>query len=203
MATTNPQKMFERDLVSLQAFYPEDKEIKTIVRICDLRSSGWRFWKSPFATTMKVGAKNLLVKYPSKMSLMDIVPSDVYHYASPISLVFRTKILAVVEGHLMMWGDDDKLRAFESYDRLPEGQMAQVPVPYDIYGWRRVCPLSVSLDSLRKLVRFERTGLTHDLNRTYASVVCTLPPTTESLQFLQQSNEELCQNRLRTLIEVF
>lgn len=174
-----------KELVSLQAYFSEDQEIRTIFKICDLRPDGWRRWESPFGSFAQVHK----IKISVRKIQNNIIPNDIYWNTHPKDLIFNTKIGAIAEDHLLMWGEDEYLRVF-NYD-------------VTIDDWRRVCPLNVSFDSLRKIVKFEKQNLTHDETQTYATVIWRFPPTTESLQYLNRSDKELCQTRLQILIEAF
>lgn len=178
-------KLFNRHLVSLQAYLYDDSELKTLIQICDLHPDSWKVWKCPFGMCLKPSRKRLYAR-PSK----PIKHIDIYAYASPNILVYSSKIIAYLDDHLALWGDDEKLRVF-SYDEDIDS------------SWRRVSALKLPLESIRKLIRFDRSGLTHDPDGAYGSMLCRLPPTNESFKYLQTSNEGICQNRLTSLIAVF
>lgn len=184
---TTQRKTYNKSLVNIQACFYDDKEIKTIVKICDLHPVNWRRWVSPLGLTLLI--KDKTIKISTKKSVDNLISSDIYLHAKIDYLMFKTKILSYYDGYLMLWGDDDLLRTFRYSS--------------DICDWERVCPLEISLDIIRRLVRFQKKDLTHDDELPYNWLACQIPVTTESYQYLQRKNKEICQHRLQTLIEGF
>lgn len=122
-------------IVNVQAFYPEDKEIVSIINICKLyhEKTNWKIWSDGFGNALDIDKLKIIddnrLHYP-----------DLYYKASPQQIVSISNVWMVAENNetIYVWflGKDNRLRFLIKNDK-----------------WINSVPLLSGLSTLRMFVR--------------------------------------------------
>lgn len=175
-----------KELVSLQAFVPEDEEIVQIIKACDLHpKDNWKRWFGTDGSYIKIRKnKNITGGYTADKN---ISTTDIYYLSSLSSLseISKSALLITTEdnSYALFMGHDERLRL-----RRKNNEKEWVSYP----------PLSLPLKDLRTLIKNKNI-------ESYTQVKCAgpesaqgwvtaWPPTSEFLK------EIVWNNQLKTLI---
>jgi hypothetical protein len=155
--TSNKQK-----LASLVAYLPNDKEISTLVKICNLQPvDNWRVWNSAYGSELKAQASKAI-----SLKLYDnLQRPDLFQNRDLKEIVQLSKVVSWKFERLAIWCHDDILRVYVRQDR-----------------WVRVCPLSFGIDHIRQLIQFENVEPVEDFFQGTEDGFISWWPLSDSLQ---------------------
>lgn len=118
---TQPES-FEKSIISLRAFLPDDQEIENIIRLCHLRPTiSWKHWTDHLGHTLSIlENRKVIILKDHPLSPSEKIITDIYHKAPPNKIAANSShaIIAFAEGDkqsyhaAFIWflGKDNKLR---------------------------------------------------------------------------------------------
>ena len=109
---------YEKSIVSVKAFLPDDDEIIKIIEICDLQplKDDWKDWVDSSGFNLHIKKDHSAYIYQSIPSKQNIVVKDI-HFKAPIRGISDNSKLALIcfcgeydACHIWFLGNDDKLK---------------------------------------------------------------------------------------------
>lgn len=186
---------FEKSIVTLKAFLPDDNEIESIIRFCDLLPiTNWKFWGNGHSPSIKVAkTKNLICRYRQKV--IAPITEDLYGFADTRTIADISNVCLFINDpddsdiFLFLGRDDKKLRLSRFLVKTEE--------------WKRDFPLTLPLDDIRTIIRNQDVDAPKNVDcygSLNATAYITPWPCKQLLKTLGE-DEIKCTNQALSLIE--